>query len=115
MATVHVLESNGEHVRVVVHQAVPAGSNTSSITWKNVVLGAGLNKTVLVEGTGAGQILTAEKATILTGDVVEMDLQVPLFSGGVTVGQINAVITDAVSAWIRDFKARYKHYGREIA
>lgn len=114
MATVHFLEQSNGVVHVVVHQAVPSGSNAAGVTWKNVILGAGLNTSKMTTGTLGGQITSTELATITAGDVVEIDLRVPIFSGGSTAGQINALITQAVNNWKADFQGKYNYFGREI-
>lgn len=71
MSKIHVLTGAGGAYTVVVHAPVPTGTNTVGVTWKAALIGAGLNVTAMNEGNGAGQITTAEKATVEAGDVVE--------------------------------------------
>lgn len=112
MALVHVLEKSDTHYRVVIHKPVPAGSNNAGFTWKNVILGAGLNTTAMVEGALPGQISTAEKATIIAGDVFEVVLSLPLFSGGTSTGQVAAIINESYDQRIQDLQERYGQWGR---
>ena len=112
---IHVLEKNDSGYRVVVHKSTAAGNNSAGISWKNVLLGAGLNTTRMPEGTSAGQISTLEKSQILAGDVVEMEFTVLAESGGTSAVQLQAALTllvdQQVSMYFAAFQRRYKYFG----
>lgn len=72
MARIHVLESVGLNTyRVVVHDTTPGGNNPAGIAWSTAIQNAGRAITSMTEGSGAGQITTAERATVLNGTVLE--------------------------------------------
>jgi|SRR6185369_1201665 hypothetical protein len=71
MANIHVLSGNGGIYRAVMHTQTPAGNNAVGVSWVNAIVNSGMNKTVMTEGAGAGQITTAEKNQILAGTVIE--------------------------------------------
>ena len=72
MAKIHVLESGQLNVyTVVVHGPAPVGSNGAGVPWATALVNSGRARTVLTEGTGAGQITTAEKTAIEAGTTIE--------------------------------------------
>lgn len=90
MSKFHVLETNAGEASVVLHSVMPAGNNSVGVSWKDANLNSGSQgTTVLSEGTGAGQITTAEKANIEAGDVLEVTGLIPVESGGATPASIN--------------------------
>ena len=111
MAAIHVLTGDGSRYRAIVHLATPAGSNLAGITWKNVILGAGLNVTRMTEGAGAGQITTLEKTSIIAGDLIEIEVQMPVESGGATPASIDDMVAKAVAAFQAKMQREYKYYG----
>jgi len=112
MSALHILDQDNGQFRCVAHQAVPAGSNVAGVTWKTVILGAGLNVTSMIEGALPGQISTAEKAQIVAGDVVEAAFTVPLHAGGTTNAQIDAVALAEFAKWRDAMQAKYVYFGR---
>lgn len=72
MANIHVLQSSGNHIRLVLHIAIPATNNTVGTPWRTAVVRAKGGTTVLPDGTGTqGTISAAEKADIVSGAVHE--------------------------------------------
>lgn len=74
MAKIHVLEGSGSPpgiFRVIVHANTPAGNNSAGVSWATALINSGRAFTRMVEGNGAGQITTAEKASVLAGTVME--------------------------------------------
>ena len=112
MSALHILDQDNGQFRCVAHQPVPAGSNTAGVTWKNVILGAGLNVTSMTEGVLPGQILTAEKAQIVAGDIVEAAFTVPLHSGGSTNAQIDAYALQKFGDWRDAMQLKYAYFGK---
>ena len=112
MSALHILDQDNGQFRCVAHQAVPEGSNTAGVTWKNVILGAGLNVTFMTEGTLPGQISTAEKAQVAAGDVVEAAFTIPLHSGGTSNAQIDAYTLAEFNNWANAMKLKYAYFGK---
>ncbi len=114
MAALHVLEGDGIRYRVVAHVATPAGNNSANVSWKNCILASGMNTTILTEGSGAGQITTAEKNQIIAGDVIEMVFTVEVPETGTNPNKQAAVQT-AVAKMQTDYLAslalRFRYYG----
>ena len=113
MAFIHVLAAEQGTFQCVIHTPVPAGSNTATFTWKNVFLASGRSGTsALTEGLLPGQIATAEKATIVAGDVLEISASINLDSGGITVAEMRAtllaeverIVAETVAGWKRDLR-----------
>lgn len=72
MLNIHVLAGNGSGMfTAVIHTPTPAGNNAAGVPWSTALVNSGMNKTIMTEGTGAGQITTAEKAQIAAGTVIE--------------------------------------------
>lgn len=93
MATVHVLTRIGNKFRCIIHFAVPAGNNSANVSWKTAGLNSGLTgSTVMTEGSGAGQITTAEKATVLSGDVIEFTADIEAETAGTSSVQLGAMV-----------------------
>lgn len=113
MAKLHVLACDDKGVyRGVVHYATPAGSNSVGVSWKAAALAAGLaGTTSLVEGTGPGQITTAEKAQVVAGDVIE----IPISLVSETVGGAGAEADAAISNHQRHLAKVLKYFGFTIA
>lgn len=72
MSRIHVLQSGAVNVyTVVVHSATPVGNSPGGFPWTTLLVSSGEAKTVMTEGTGPGQITTAEKADVESGAVIE--------------------------------------------
>jgi hypothetical protein len=117
MSAIHILDANGDgQFRVVIHTPVPTGNNSAGLAWKAVLLASGRSgSTVLTEGIGPGQISTAEKATIVAGDVMEIVESIPLEGGGATQASIVASATSALNAWKVRQQAELRRYGQVVA
>lgn len=120
MAKIHVLTSDTSgNFNVVLHTAVLAGNNSAGKSWKNCMLVAGrAGTTIMSEGTGPGQITTAEKAQVVAGDVWEIPATITVdvnLSGQALLNLANE-LCDAI---IDDYKSRMqrelKYYGFEVA
>lgn len=110
---VHVLEAaGGGRYRVALHAPMPAGNNAIGVSWKNAYIAAGLNVTILPEGTGTGQITAAERVQILAGDVIEIVAEIeeppPGAPGAATVTEMaDKVISERLIL----LQTRLKFYG----
>lgn len=120
MSAIHVLEGDGQTYEVVVHFAVPAGSNSGGLTWKAAALAAGFTgTTVLPTGTGPAQIDTTERTQVIAGDVGEIVVRILTESGGTSAPQrqasVQAQVNQAIVDTLADWQRRLRYYGLEIA
>jgi len=119
MSKVHVLNSDTSgNFNVVLHTAVVAGNNSAGKSWKNCMLNSGrAGTTVLLEGTGPGQITTAEKAQVTSGDVWEMQTTITVDVNLSGQALLN-LATELCDAFIAEYKTRMqrelKYFGFEI-
>ena len=113
MSKIHILDaSENQGYNTVVHTAVPTGSNSASKTWKDVCLAAGESVTTqLTEGTGVGQITTAEKASVEAGDTLEFSFNILAESSGATSASITAMINEKITNKKLALKRKYKFFG----
>lgn len=114
MAALHVLEGDGIRYRVVAHTTTPVGNNAAGISYKDCILSAGLNTTVMPEGTGAGQITTAEKNQIVAGDVIEMVFTVEVPETGTAPNKLAAVqnaVATKQADYLSSLNLRFRYFG----
>lgn len=87
MADMHVLDAddNGKF-QVVMHFDVPVGNNQASVAFSTILVNAGRNTTILIDGNGnGGTISVAEKTAIQNGTVREHVVSLPIESAGKTL------------------------------
>ena len=85
MSDIHVLSGRkGSEWRVVFHFAVPATNNSVGVSWRDAIVGAGLNVTILPTGTNTWEISTADKALIDSGVLFEVSTSIRIETGGST-------------------------------
>lgn len=77
MSRLHVLEAVGtpNTFRIVLHELTPVANNDAGIPWATVLVNSGRARTVMTEGSGAGQITTVEKAAVEAGTTLEAVFQ----------------------------------------
>ena len=117
MADIHVLEGNDSgRWQVAIHSAVPDAVNPIGVNWRTALVNSGLGGTsTMAEGTGPGQIGTAELATITSGAVCEHIFSFRVEGNGDDL----AVIRDALrvaharesALVITKLQERLKYYG----
>lgn len=72
MADMHVLNGDGVRWRIAMHFAVPDQNNAVGVAYRVALVNSGLGgSTELAEGTGVGEIATAEKVLIEAGTLYE--------------------------------------------
>lgn len=72
MADIHILEIAGDKVRMAFHFPIADVNNDAAVSLRTALVNSGLGgTTALTEGTGPGQIATAEKTQIQAGEVFE--------------------------------------------
>lgn len=115
MSRIHVLESVGLNTyRVVVHDTTPVGNNAASIAWSTAIQNAGLAVTTMIEGTGAGQISTAERATVLNGSVLEGSFawqDNPLWNATQRNADLDLRATQLIAELQARLSARLRYFG----
>jgi len=117
MAKIHVLKANESGMyRVVIHTPTPAGTNSVGELWKDAGLrGGDLGSTVLVVGTGPGEITQPESDAIIAGDTMELSASFLIESGGSTNPELITTLTQMADDFIDERKLRlqrkYKYYG----
>jgi len=77
---------------VVIHDVAPVGNNSAGFTWISALLSSGASGvTVMAEGTGTGEISTAEKAAVEAGTTLELATQL-VVQPPYAVGDWNAAV-----------------------
>ena len=71
MSKIHVLTISNANWRVVAHVGTPNGTNSANVSWQQCLVASGRNVSTLPEGTGPGEISTAELAAVTDGSVAE--------------------------------------------
>ena len=93
MSDIHVLNRQGQRRwRLVFHYPVPNVNNAVGVNFRTAIVNAGLAQTVLQEGTGPGEISTAELALINNGEIFEAVHSFEVESGGTS----NADLIEAI-------------------
>jgi hypothetical protein len=122
MSRIHVMQRNSvstppnttEH-RCLVHVSMPSGTNLVGILWSDVFLGSGVaGFTRMREGVKQDEITTAEKASILAGTIIELEMDLLVDNSGNVVVIRDGVFDQAVAAKISEVQARLQQYGRRV-
>lgn len=126
---IHILEQTSPGIfRAVVHYPTPAGNNSASpaVSWvtiqqtqvANVIAkcpaGATCTGSVLLVGAGHDQILQTELDDIVTGDVVELSVQLATGSCGQTVVCANGIADDLITNDQARLQLLFDKYGQKV-
>jgi len=112
MAKIHALDFDVTGIcRVVLHTPIPSGNNIVGNSWKAIWVAAGRNITALAEGTGIGQITTAEKASVIAGDVIEIASEVPIDIVKQGAAAVNTFVDFIIAAEKAKYVTQYNYYG----
>lgn len=117
MSDIHVLDGTGNGgVRVVFHFAVPSANNDVAVNWRTALVNSGLGgSTAMAEGTGPGQIATAEKSQLEAGEVHEYPVEFPVRSGGTAAAELRvslrALYTARKGAVLASIQDRLRWFG----
>jgi len=114
MSKIHVLRIRNGRADLVVHFDVPSGTNSAGKLWSECIVNAGAATTSLAEGTGAGQISTAEKAAVEAGTVYEFRTQIPYESGGGGAASVHAMVDPKITAHTAELAAQLERFGQEL-
>lgn len=114
MSAIHILNGSGDTYTVVVHIAVPGGNNAAGVLWSDAVKNSGRNQTVMVTGTGAGQITSAEAASVVAGTVLEGVFQWqdnPALTPAQRQAAVSAYATQLSNEMIARYSVELKYFG----
>lgn len=121
MADIHVLAGDGlRYWTLVFHFAVPDQTNNVNVSYRTALINSGIGGTSqMTEGTGPGQITTAELALIQAGELYEFSLPFLAESGATN----NAELLTAIRAEyakheapvLNHLKKKLRYYGYEAA
>jgi hypothetical protein len=116
VADIHVLTGSSDRWRAVFHIAVPNQGNSVSVNYRTALVNSGVGATtVMTEGSGPGQITTAEKAQIEAGEVYEDVVEFALESGGTSVPQqrtaLRAIYATRKTNAIAELQHQLKYFG----
>ena len=116
MSKVHALEVEGQGIaRCILHTPVPTGNNTVGKSWKNCLLNSGRSgSTILPEGDGAGQITLAQKTQVLSGDVIELPVNININSIQLTPQAISDYADALIVEEVAKLKASLKYFGYSL-
>src|ERR1043166_6144152 len=115
MAQVHVLDYRDGRFHCIIHTPIPAGTNGAGMAWGTLLLAQGRSgRTVMVEGTGPGQITPAEKAQILAGTLLEFELYLeadPAITGAQLQTLLQAQATRLITAQLAQWQQELRLFG----
>lgn len=118
MADLHVLAGDGLYRwPLVMHFPVPDQDNEVGVNYRVALVNSGLGGTSMAEGTGPGQITTAEKTAIEAGEVYEHSIQFLAESGASTLPELLAAAQEAYAREkarvTAELQKRLRYYGFE--
>ena len=63
----------GDAYNIIFHIPIPSANNRVAVNYQAAIVGSGIGgTTAMTEGSSAGQITTAEKASITSGSILEV-------------------------------------------
>ena len=101
MSDMHVMGGgvDGELWDVVMHFPIVSANNSVGVNWRTAVINSGIGGiTSLVEGTGDGEITTAEKTQIEAGEIYEHRASLRAESGGTSTANLRATLQEFYAA-----------------
>ena len=111
---VHVLDGDGVRFQVVFHRAVPAAANVIGVNYRQALVNSGLGgASVLAEGTGPGQIASAELAQIRAGEVLEVTHEIATSGGGMANvdAYLDATHSSVTDHCLAELERRLRFFG----
>lgn len=117
MADIHVLTGDGlQHWSLILHFGVPDENNNVAVNYRTALVNSGLGGTSqMTEGTGDGQITSAELALIQAGQVYEHPINFPAESGATTNAQLlafaRALYAAHETAVVNCLKKKLRYFG----
>lgn len=94
MADIHVLAGGGlRYWALAFHFPIPDQNNNVSVSYRTALINSGIGGTSqMAEGTGPGQITTAELASLQAGELYEFSLAFLAESGATNNAELLAAI-----------------------
>ncbi len=105
MADMHILDGDGSTWRIVMHFTVPNVNNSVGVNFRTALVNSNIGRkvnddgtfgrrTILVSGTGEGEITTAEEALLNNGTLFEHVTDFPVESSSTTVPALRQTVRD---------------------
>ena len=115
MSKIHVLTGSSHNVyTVVVHIATPVGNNAVGVPWADAVKNSGRSVSILPEGTGPGQITSAELTAITNGAVIEGTFQWgdnPAWNNAQRQADVDLRATQLTNELLARYQAELRYFG----
>jgi hypothetical protein len=117
MPDIHILAGDGlNQWTVVCHYPIAEADNEVSVSYRTALVNSGLGGTsALAEGTGPGQISTAELAQVEAGELFEYTLSFPAESGATNNAELLAAVRAEYARHetrvINALQKRLRYYG----
>lgn len=115
MSNIHVLTGDTKNrYTIVVHVATPAGNNAAGVPWSQAIINSGRNTSVMLVGTGPGQIASAELAQITAGTLIESVLlwdDDPALTNAQRVADVTLRSTQLSNETLARYGAELKYFG----
>lgn len=121
MADIHILAGDGlHHWTLAFHFVVPDQNNDVGISYRTALINSGIGGvSQMVEGTGSGQITTAELASLQAGELYEFTLSFLAESGATNNAELLAAIRTEYAKHetpvLNHLKKRLCYYGYTAA
>ena len=121
MADIHVLAGNGlHHWTLAFHFAVPDEDNNVGVSYRTALVNSGIGgASQMTEGTGPGQIATAELALLEAGELYEFSFPFLAESGATNNVELLAAIRAEYAKYeavvLSRLRKRLRYYGYTAA
>lgn len=97
---------SGNAFQIIFHIPIPATNNRVGVPYRTALVGSGLGgTTIMLEGVAAGQITTAEKASITSGAIYEY-VETFYSNPGETSGALQTRIDARYTALVTELQNR---------
>jgi hypothetical protein len=113
---------DGNTYRVIFHIPIPSANNRVGVNYRTALIGSGIGgTTVMTEGNGTGQIPTAEKNSIATGALLEVNETIdtnPGETANALTTRLNARFTELANVngpFLSELKRRLEYWGGAAA
>jgi hypothetical protein len=106
----------GNAFSIIYHIPIPNVNNAAGVSYRTALVQAGLNTTVMAEGSGAGLVSTAEKNSIAAGAIyehVETVYSRPAETAAQLKARIDQRFTDLTAEIQAKFAKQFTYWGYE--
>lgn len=98
---------------VIIHVAIPSANNLAGINYQTIMVAAGLNTTVLAQGSNAWQIDSTDYTALIAGGIYEFSVQVTPIGANTAaiVAYVAALVTAQQAEMLAALQAQYQYWG----